>query len=603
MEWPRFLLLAAVLVAEPQHAADADAGNEQGGPADRLQLRAHTDFPPFEADGRHLTLLFRDGRAAEEFDCSAPRAKDLPGMDFRRLELSASSIAGVSSMWANLWGASEADTTPPGSLWLTKAHIASSGGDALMPRLSVSLDTEPQRDGAIEVTEEAQFQSELTVYYDCWQNGEARVELHLTLATDEGGNHSQEICLGWLKVCRMGFEGLVVRHGEYSEWPIYPTSNDSTVPTPPLLDAEGILEDVTKLQLSSPDGTIRLQSPTVASSDDKLLKVDIRGVAVTMTQGDFFLEVGSEPTEISVIYTCQGAGTAEVELGLWRAVITSAHAAEGLHLHWRKQCGESTYKFMDIFLKSEMNISRTQAVAHGRVLPGFEPRCRNQSKSSHPAVDAAGPNKSPSQSCGSRAPAVEISEKEIKTNVELRVDPEGMVLPPALQHQPAVSFDQRIVKAFIARMPEPFVRGRNKVPCTNCDSSLRAAAPKAASQSMIIKYICHKEGISPITLTVYLDGYKPIDVAWQKKCREPKKPHVGRALTAPQAMTMAFLVCGLIGVVVCMVCLFCSSDSKEKEKLFLGRGTNKGGRQIEFGRLGPDSQRVGFGSDDEVVFH
>ena len=34
---------------------------------------------------------------------------------------------------------------------------------------------------------------------------------------------------------------------------------------------------------------------------------------------------------------------------------------------------------------------------------------------------------------------------------------------------------------------------------------------------MIIKYICHKEGISPITLTVYLDGYKPIDVAWQKK--------------------------------------------------------------------------------------
>ena len=33
---------------------------------------------------------------------------------------------------------------------------------------------------------------------------------------------------------------------------------------------------------------------------------------------------------------------------------------------------------------------------------------------------------------------------------------------------------------------------------------------------MIIKYICHKEGISPITLTVYLDGYKPIDVAWQK---------------------------------------------------------------------------------------
>ena len=212
------------------------------------------------------------------------------------------------------------------------------------------------------------------------------------------------------------------------------------VSTPPLLDTEGILEDVTKLQLSSPDGvlvtlwpdgfgnrvvgdligvstrpsrypgTIRLQSPTVASSDDKLLKVDIRGAALTMTQGDFFLEVGSEPTEISVIYTCQGAGTAEVELGLWRAVVTSAHAAEGLHLHWRKQCGEARYKFMDILLKSDMNMSKTQAVAHGRVLPGFEPRCRNQSRSSHPAVDAMGPNKSPSQTCGSQLPAVEISD-------------------------------------------------------------------------------------------------------------------------------------------------------------------------------------------------
>ena len=310
--------------------------------------------------------------------------------------------------------------------------------------------------------------------------------------------------MAWTKVCRLGFQDLMVHHGEFSEWRIYPASNDSNAAAPPLLDADGILEDVTKLQLSAPEGAVRLQVPTIGSSDEKLLKVDIRGATMTLNQGDQFLEVGSEPTEISVIYTCEGTGVAEVELGLWHAVVTPAHAAEGLHLHWRKQCGEATYKFMDIFLKSDLNMTKVQAVSHGRALPGFEPRCRNQSKSSHPAVDGTSP-KAASQTCGSQPPALEVSPREAKTSVELRVDPEGLALPPALQHQPDLSFDQRIVKAYVSRMPDPFVRGRAKVPCTNCqESSLRSSTVKAASQTMIVKYSCHKQGVSPIMVTVYV---------------------------------------------------------------------------------------------------
>ncbi|CAE7330773.1 unnamed protein product [Symbiodinium pilosum] len=527
-------------------------------------------------------------------------------MDFRRLELSLVAASAASSMWTNLLGQADAsDQQQSDTLWLTKARVSTPGRDLPIPRLSAALDTQLEEDGPIQVAEQAHFRSELTVVYDCWQPGEARVELYLTLAADLEGNRSQEICMTWTKICRLGFEGLVIRHGEYSEWLIYPAPNNSQTVTPPLLDTDGTAEDVTKLQLSSPEGTMRLQLPTVSSSDDKLLKVDIRGVAVTMNQGEQFLEVSSEPTEISVIYTCQGAGVADVELGLWHAVITSAHAAEGFHLHWRKQCGEAVYKFMDIFLKSDLNMTKVQAVSHGRALPGFEPRCRNQSKSSHPAVDGVSP-KVPSPACGHQQSALEVSAKESKTSIELRVDPEGLVLPPALQHQPDMSFDQRIVKAFVGRMPEAFSRtGRGKVPCTNCgaDSSLRGATPKAASQSMVVKYICHKQGVSPIMVTVYLEGYKPIDFSWQKRCQEPKKPRVGKALTAPQAMTMAFLVCGVIGLIVCMVCLFCSTDSKEKDKLFLGKGPSRRSRNIEFSRLGPDSERVGAGSDDEVVFH
>eukprot|EP00435_Cladocopium_sp_Y103_P043492 s963_g12.t1 len=82
---------------------------------------------------------------------------------------------------------------------------------------------------------------------------------------------------------------------------------------------------------------------------------------------------------------------------------------------------------------------------------------------------------------------------------------------------------------------------------------------RASSTNMVVRYTCHRAGVSSIVVTIYVLQHKPIDFAWRKRCSEPKI-HTSKALTAPQAMTFAFLVCGGIGMVVCMVCLFCSSD-------------------------------------------
>eukprot|EP00435_Cladocopium_sp_Y103_P045971 s963_g13.t1 len=46
-------------------------------------------------------------------------------------------------------------------------------------------------------------------------------------------------------------------------------------------------------------------------------------------------------------------------------------------------------------------------------------------------------------------PAVEIGPKDLKTSIELRVDPEGNPVLPSLQPQPDLSFDRKILRAYI----------------------------------------------------------------------------------------------------------------------------------------------------------
>ena len=277
-------------------------------------------------------------------------------------------------------------------------------------------------------------------------------------------------------------------------------------------------------------------------------------------------------------------------MALEQAVLSAAHASEVLQLKWSKHCGDSVYRFLDVFLKHEKN--RTQVVSKGKTLPGFG-HCPKMTAEAGP-LD--GTTSELNKECSSEA-VLEIGSKDLKSSIELRLDASGAGGPPttpSLQPPPDLSFDKKILRAYIMQ------------PGTENFRPQKAVSPtlsRAASTHMVVRYTCHRAGVSLIVVTIYVAQHKPIDFVWRKRCAEPKV-HTSKALTAPQAMTFAFLVCGGIGMVVCMVCLFCSSDQDKKE-LFRGPPVvhrKKGSRDIDFWQV-PDSQKVGYEYEEEVIYH
>lgn len=191
------------------------------------------------------------------------------------------------------------------------------------------------------------------------------------------------------------FDALEVRNGQSL---IYPAPKEGAQ-QPALLSPEGTYEEVTKLQLSS-SGAMRLKVPKVTSEEQ--LKVEIRGLAT-----DALEVTATDEVEISIVYSCLSAGVIGVELALEQAVLSAAHAPEVLHLHWRKHCGDSVYRYLDVFLKENNN--RTQVVSKGRTLPGFV-RCPKQAAEPG-AVDGTKPIIKTECSAD---PAVEIGPKDLR---------------------------------------------------------------------------------------------------------------------------------------------------------------------------------------------
>merc|ERR1712012_464933 len=82
---------------------------------------------------------------------------------------------------------------------------------------------------------------------------------------------------------------------------------------------------------------------------------------------------------------------------------------------------------------------------------------------------------------------------------------------------------------------------------------------------MTLRYTCFRDGVSVIMLTIHILAHKPIDIAWRKRCVEPKV-HVGKALTAPQAMAITLFVCGVIALVACLLYVCCGSDREDTHR-------------------------------------
>mmetsp|Transcript_68136 Transcript_68136/g.149689 ORF Transcript_68136/g.149689 Transcript_68136/m.149689 type:complete len:594 (+) Transcript_68136:42-1823(+) len=582
--WLFFLVLTGSS-SEETNQSQAGQGNAEA--VQRLRIKADDTLPRF-SDAKQT--LFKAGATQPSFACDGTDdslAEEPPKIGFRRLQLSIdeASSSSMSSMLGGLLGDAE-ESAGPSQLFLIEAKVVVISSNDAMPLLSAALDRS-ESDGPLEIFEGDQLDDEVTILYDCWQQGTARVELRFLLASEPEGQPGTEICMAWRKRCgSFAFDALEVRNGQSL---IYPAPKEGAQ-QPALLSPEGTYEEVTKLQLSS-SGAMRLKVPKVTSEEQ--LKVEIRGLAT-----DALEVTATDEVEISIVYSCLSAGVIGVELALEQAVLSAAHAPEVLHLHWRKHCGDSVYRYLDVFLKENNN--RTQVVSKGRTLPGFV-HCPKQAAEPG-AVDGTKPIIKTECSAD---PAVEIGPKDLKTSIELRVDPEGNPVLPSLQPQPDLSFDRKILRAYIMQPGMETFRPQK--------SMSSPSLSRASSTNMVVRYTCHRAGVSSIVVTIYVMQHKPIDFAWRKRCSEPKI-HTSKALTAPQAMTFAFLVCGGIGMVVCMVCLFCSSD-QDKNQLFQGPVTKKTGRgparspdrrdnrEIEFWHVGPDSQKVGYEYEEEIVYH
>merc|ERR1712060_250471 len=82
-------------------------------------------------------------------------------------------------------------------------------------------------------------------------------------------------------------------------------------------------------------------------------------------------------------------------------------------------------------------------------------------------------------------------------------------------------------------------------------------------QTVTVRYTCFKDGVSNVMLTIHVLAHKPIDLAWKKRCSEPKV-HVGKALTAPQAIAISVFFCCVLALICCLIYVFCLDEDDKK---------------------------------------
>merc|ERR1712190_136443 len=163
----------------------------------------------------------------------------------------------------------------------------------------------------------------------------------------------------------------------------------------------------------------------------KLLKVDLRGSCFAGEDGAEFIEVSNEPIPCSVVYTCVSDGFADVTLTMEKAVLSDAHRPQEMTLQWKKLCGATVYRHLQVLIKSDSFKNKTEAVSDGVVLPGYMRPCKNTSKAKSKKIVAL-PASSPEE-CETTGPQFEVPAKDMRTSIELRIDKDGSFEPPALQ--------------------------------------------------------------------------------------------------------------------------------------------------------------------------
>lgn len=448
--------------------------------------------------------LWSAGQPSGGFGCDGSAALSSlegPDIDMRRLVLDASSPDG------NEPGNVEIETAPD---ILTSATVETD-----LPRLLVAT-VEPAPASGLPA--ELSRSIPIFVQYHCRSEGEARVTLRLFMTA--AGGDSFEACVSWRKACTMGFAGLRISEGA------------EDVMVDGMLDLQwqqrmqvaGTSSSASKFLISHPRGIIRLQPPTV-DSDQQFLLVDVRGPFL-LGASDSAFEVSSEPIPVTVLYTCDRSGTAEVVLTFTKNVLGSGDVGEHTQLKWRKHCGLLGLPQLKVQLWSDSHRSRTVAVDQGEVATQFQSRCRHKSKQK-----AISGRTSSSVSTSSQPECLVVPATDVRTSLELGVGDDTIM--------PLVTVDPRIVKVTV----------KNQV--------------SQEGRSIDLKYVCFKDTTTTILVTLQMPSHRPLDITWVKVCRQPKNK-VGSVFTAQHAVTIGLVVVAAVAAAwFACLCLRDEADSWE----------------------------------------
>jgi len=386
--------------------------------------------------------------------------------------------------------------------------------------------------------------------YECFATGQSLVEVRLLV--QGAGKPQEEICVNWIKQCSFSLPFVAIEDGHLKT-----IVRDSKPVAKSAFLSRPVKDSYSKFYVRmTVDGLLRLRQPDIYVGSRGIGDVDMR---LEDTENRY-MEVSRKRTRVTVSYTCYTRGIVPVYMLLQR---DWSSYTEILEVHWEKVCeGEDgkpgTIASLAAMIGSETYGNQTQAVGNGQPLWGFQRPCPRTgvARTRHEDENHTGTvYRDPPTNCVDRVPKFLVPWSDNKTLVSWKWE-SGDSATTMLDT--VIGYNSRLMEAKVENNWDEF--------------------------KSTVSYQCFADGISNVTVTLYMKGMPPMDIAWRKNCTEPPAPRRERVITPLLIMILASS--WMLPAFLCVKFLMCwiirkSSDcynATDEERPFMPSiDTTKGG--------------------------
>eukprot|EP00927_Polykrikos_kofoidii_P076849 TRINITY_DN73875_c0_g1_i1.p1 TRINITY_DN73875_c0_g1~~TRINITY_DN73875_c0_g1_i1.p1 ORF type:complete len:573 (-),score=96.18 TRINITY_DN73875_c0_g1_i1:59-1777(-) len=360
------------------------------------------------------------------------------------------------------------------------------------------------------------------ISYDCNKDGKAIVRLEFTVKFD---SFEKRMCVRWAKLCRLGLGGMSVRLMETNENLLMngEVLTKSTFFNSPLQERYSIFG-------MKANGLLSLRAPSVISSDTSIVEVNTPGEA-----DDDVVEMSQETFEIEVDYTCLKKGVAKISMMLERGAFSS-RLENSREMVWSKECmaadkGIDMVAAVNVFLLSRTYQNKTKTVSEGVTLPGFARPCRRVRL---PRGAARRTKPKPRQLQGRQQPPPQTQLVSFSRGLEALHDCVNAVPRLTIPVSDKTTTIEVNGVSLWKKAALKYNTDNLKVLFVDNDPVVAGATTMTTIK---LKYICYKESITNLTLTLFPDGYRTVAFAWRKECIGPRMRQ-SRAITVQQVLVI-----------------------------------------------------------------